>query len=61
VDDSATAGNWLISGVATFTPSGSPAGGKTMQLRIGRLGTHANDDLSNEAILRGIRLVFDRT
>lgn len=49
-----TASRVNIGAALTVTPSGTPAGGKVMNIRFARLGGHANDTLAATARLRHV-------
>ncbi|CAN5751372.1 hypothetical protein BH23CHL7_BH23CHL7_17410 [soil metagenome] len=64
VDDAGTATAYqvLISGsTPAITPGGSPAGGNLMLFRASRLGAHANDTLTQTALLAGVLIEYSRT
>ncbi|HVM29535.1 MAG TPA: siphovirus ReqiPepy6 Gp37-like family protein [Candidatus Limnocylindrales bacterium] len=64
VDDAGTATAYqvLISGsTPAITPGGSPAGGNLMLFRASRLGAHANDTLTQTALLAGVLIEYTRT
>ncbi len=64
VDDTygGTASQLAISAAtAAVTPSGTPAGNELMHLRFARLGGHANDTMTQDARLVGVRIDYTRT
>lgn len=64
VDDTygGTANQVAISAAtAAVTPSGTPAAGEYMHLRVARLGSHANDTLTQDARLLGVYVTYTRT